>query len=152
MDSDDSEPVGKNKHKIPPRRKGKSKREKLLNSNSGKEEKKTKRAEEQTKQEQTLSFIGRLSAPRLRRWLMAPQHVFAHTALSDVDAEFEKFAMDARCTPTRILLAHHADQVSDFVGDEGSSGLPAPHLPSPEPSKAGTMPGQDRFWLDDGQG
>jgi hypothetical protein len=41
-----------------PRRKGKSKREKLLNSNSGKEEKKTKRAEEQTKQEQTLSSLA----------------------------------------------------------------------------------------------
>jgi hypothetical protein len=39
MDSDDSEPVGKNKHKIPREEKGESKREKLLNSNSGKEEK-----------------------------------------------------------------------------------------------------------------
>src|SRR5215831_16588058 len=107
---------------------------------------------EEINRDQLLGMILQEGAPRLRRWLMAAQHVFADTALSDVDAEFEKFAMDARCTPTRILLAHHADQVSDFVGDEGSSGLPAPHLPSPEPSKAGTMPGQDRFWLDDGQG
>src|SRR5215470_8667889 len=29
--------------------------------------------------------------------------------------------------------------------------LAAPHLPSPERSKAGPMPGQDRFWFDDGQ-
>jgi hypothetical protein len=39
MDSDDSEPVGKNKHKSPGR-KEKSKREKLLNSNSEKKKRK----------------------------------------------------------------------------------------------------------------
>jgi hypothetical protein len=97
MDSDDSEPVGKNKHKIHPKKR-KSKREKLLNSNSGKEEKKTKRAEEQTKQEQTLSFIGRLSAPGLRRWLTAAHHVLRDTALADVDAAFQQLAVNARCT------------------------------------------------------
>jgi len=106
---------------------------------------------EEINRDQLLGMSLQEGAPRLRRWLMAAQHVFADTAFSDVDAEFEKFPMDARCTPTRILLAHLADQVSDFVGDEGSSGLPAPHLPSPEQSKAGPMPGQDRFWLDDGQ-
>jgi len=30
----------------------------------------------------------------------------ADTALPDVDAQFEKFAVDARCTPTGILPAH----------------------------------------------
>ena len=59
--------------------------------------------------------------------------------------------MDAGCAPSGILSAHLADQVSDFVGDEGSSGPAAPHLPSPEQSKAGPMPGQDRFWFDYGQ-
>jgi len=29
--------------------------------------------------------------------------------------------------------------------------LAVPHLPGPEQTKAGTMPGYDRFWLDDGQ-
>jgi hypothetical protein len=57
-----------------------------LNSNSGKEEKKTKRAEEQTKQEQTkqeqtLSFIGRLSAPRLRGWFPMTHHVLGDRSL-----------------------------------------------------------------------
>jgi hypothetical protein len=52
-----------------------------LNSNSGKEEKKTKRAEEQTKQEQTLSFIGRLSAPGLRGWFAMTHHVLGNRGL-----------------------------------------------------------------------
>jgi hypothetical protein len=43
MDADDSEPVGGKQTQDPPGRKKKSKREKLLNSNSGEEDKKTKR-------------------------------------------------------------------------------------------------------------
>src|SRR5947207_9066805 len=42
-------------------------------------------------------------APSLRRRFAAAQHIFADTALSDVDAQFEQFAVDARCTPTGIL-------------------------------------------------
>jgi hypothetical protein len=43
----------------------------------------------------------------------AAHHIFADTALPDVDAQFEQFA--ARCTPTRILAAHIANQISDFA-------------------------------------
>src|SRR5215469_4034434 len=149
MDSDDSEPVGKNKHKIPPRRKGKSKREKLLNSNSGKEEKKTKRAEEQTKQEQTLSFIGRLSAPGLRRWLAAAHHVLRDTALADVDAEFQQLAVNAGCTASRILPRHSADQVASLAGNRGASRLSPSNLPSPKQAKAHAMPSHNGLRLDD---
>src|ERR1700674_1663433 len=60
--------------------------------------------------------------------------------------------VDARSTPTGILPAHLADQISDLERNDGSSGLAVPHLPGPEQTKAGTMPGYDRFWLDDGQG
>ena len=52
---------------------------------------------------------------------------------------------------SRILPAHLADEISDLARNDRSSRLAAPHLPSPEQSKAGTMPGQDRFWFDDGQ-
>jgi hypothetical protein len=73
------------------------------------------------------------------------------SAFPDVDAEFEQFAVDARCTPTGILPTHLADQLSDLARNERSSGLAAPHLPGPEQTKAGTMPGYDRFRLNDGQ-
>jgi len=89
--------------------------------------------------------------PALRGRFVTSQHVFADTALSDVDAEFEEFAMDAGCTPSGVLPAHRADEISDLARNDRPSRLAAPHLPSPEQSKAGTMPSQDRFWFDDGQ-
>jgi len=101
--------------------------------------------------DQLLSVILEKCAPGLRRRLAAAHHVFADAALTDVDAEFEQFAVDAGCTPSGILLTHLADQISDLARNERSSGLAVPHLPGPEQTKAGTMPGYDRFWLDDGQ-
>src|SRR5882762_11905658 len=101
--------------------------------------------------DQLLGAILQECAPGLRRRFAAAHHVFAHAALTDVDAEFEQFAVDARSTPTGILPAHPADQISDFARNGGSSGLASPHLPGPEQAKAGTMPGYDCFWLDDGQ-
>ena len=101
--------------------------------------------------DQLLGVILQKCAPGLRRRFAAPHHVFAHAALTDVDAEFEQFAVDAGCTPTKILPAHLADQILELARNDGSSELPAPHLPGPEQSKACTMPGYDRFGLDDGQ-
>jgi hypothetical protein len=91
-------------------------------------------------------------APGLRRRIAAAHHVFPDAALSDVDAEFEQFAVDAGCTPTGILPAHLADYISDFEGNDGSTGLATPHpLPGPKQTKAGAMPGYDRFRLNNGQ-
>ena len=56
-----------------------------------------------------------------------------------------------RGTPRGILPAHLADQRSDLGRNDGSFGLAAAHLPGPEQAKPGTMPGSDRFWLDDGE-
>jgi hypothetical protein len=100
---------------------------------------------------QLLGVILQKCAPSLRRRLTAAHHVFADTALTDVDTELEQFTVDAWCAPTGILPAHLADQISDLARNEWSSGLSAPHIPGPEQSKSGTMPGKDRFWLDDGQ-
>src|SRR5215472_10820427 len=89
--------------------------------------------------------------PGLRRRPAAAQHVLAHAALPDVEAEFEQLTVDAGCTPTGILAAHLADQISDLAGNERSSGLAPSHLPGPEPAKASAMPGNDGFGFDDGQ-
>ena len=72
-------------------------------------------------------------------------------ALSDVEAKFEQFAMDAGCTPKGILPAHLADQVSDFAQNNWSSALAVAHLPSPEQAKVSAMPSYDGFRLNDGQ-
>ena len=85
-------------------------------------------------------------------WFVSADHVFADAALSDVEAKFEQFAVDAGCTPTPkgILPAHLADEISDLARNDGSSRLAVAHLPDPEEAKAGSMPSHDRFWLDDG--
>jgi hypothetical protein len=59
--------------------------------------------------------------------------------------------LDAERTPRGILPAHLADQRSDLGRNDASSGLAAAHLPGPEQAKPGTMPGNDRFRLDDGE-
>ncbi len=63
-------------------------------------------------------------------------HVFADAAFNDVDGEFAQFAVDAGCTPTGVLPAHLADQISDLAGNNRSSELAAADLPGPEPAKA----------------
>src|SRR6267143_542006 len=54
---------------------------------------------------QLLGMILQECAPGLRRRFAAAHHVFADAALTDVDAEFEQFAVDARSTPAGILSA-----------------------------------------------
>src|SRR5215469_3067346 len=87
--------------------------------------------------------------PALRGRFVSADHIFADAAFSDVDAEFEQFSMDPRCTPKGILSAHLVDENSDFTRNDRSSGLASPHLPGPEETKAGAMPSHDRLWLDD---
>ena|SRR5215469_9091872 len=106
---------------------------------------------EEIKRHELLDMIFEECAPLLRRRFVAAQHVFADAALSDVDAEFEQFSMDPRCTPKGILPAHPVDENSDFTRNDRSSGSAAPHLPGPEQTKAGSMPSHDRLWLDNSQ-
>jgi hypothetical protein len=67
-------------------------------------------------------------APSLRRRFAAAHHVFADAALTDVDAELEQLTVDPWCTPTGILSAHLADQISDLTGNDRSSRMAVPYL------------------------
>src|SRR5215469_3750425 len=91
------------------------------------------------------------SAPGLRGWVAAAHLVLGDAGLADVDAEFEQFAVNARCTPSGGLAAPPADQISTLTSDAGASGLSLSNLPSPKPAKPPTMPGHNRFPLDDDQ-
>jgi hypothetical protein len=86
--------------------------------------------------DQLLGRILQKCTPGLRRRFAAAQHIFADAALTDVDAEFEQFAVDARCTPSGILPAHLPDQISDLDRNDRSSGLAVPHLPGPETAES----------------
>jgi hypothetical protein len=48
-----------------------------------------------------------------------------HCSEGAVAADIEQLNVDAGCTPTRILPAHLADQISDLAGNERSSALAA---------------------------
>ena len=67
------------------------------------------RYSEEVDRDQLLGVILQEGAPGLRRRLAAAHHIFADTALPDVDAEFEQLPVNPGCTPTRILPTHPAD-------------------------------------------
>src|SRR4051794_34781804 len=68
-------------------------------------------------------------------WLPIPDQVLANARLADVDAELEQLAVDAWRSPTRILSAHVADEVTDLAWDSRSPGFAVSNLPRPEQPK-----------------
>ena len=49
----------------------------------------------------------------------APRQISSNGGLTDLDAELEQFAVDARCAPERVVEAHLTDQVAYFVARLG---------------------------------
>jgi len=66
-------------------------------------------------------------------------HVLRHAGLSDLEAELEQLAMDARRTPQRIFGAHPPDQRAQICGDLWPASKRA-GFPTPIPTEAGPMP------------
>jgi len=85
-----------------------------------------RRHREEINGDQLLRMILKECPPVLRGHFVSANYVFADAALSDVEAKFEQFAMDAGCTPQGILPAHLADQVSDLAQNNWSSALAVP--------------------------
>src|ERR1700758_2145203 len=96
---------------------------------------------------------GLVEGERFSQLLSRPLRggVGGHIAVPDVDAQLEQLPVNAGCTPTGILPAHPADQISNLARNDGSSRLAMPDLPGPEKAEASTMPGKDRLGLNDGQ-
>jgi hypothetical protein len=53
--------------------------------------------------------IPKEGAPGLRRRLAPANQVFRNTGLTDVDSEFQQFAMNPRRAPARICVRHFAN-------------------------------------------
>ena len=79
---------------------------------------------------------------------MADQ-VLADAGLTDVDAKFEQFAVNAWRAPEWILAAYLADQIPKVLGNRRPSGLAVTDLPGPEQTEALPMPGNHSLRLDD---
>src|SRR5260370_1165272 len=80
-----------------------------------------------------------------------PVHPIRDAGLSDLEAELEQLAMDARRTPQQIFCAHPPDQRAQICGDLRSASKGA-GFPMPAPAEAGTMPTHEGLRSDDRDG
>ena len=80
-----------------------------------------------------------------------PVHPIRDAGLSDLKAELEQLAMDARRTPQRIFRAHLPDQCAQICGDLWPASKGA-GFPPPVPTEAGPMPTHESLGPDDRDG
>src|SRR5712692_8708211 len=78
-------------------------------------------------------------------------HVFGDGWLGNLDTQFQQLAVNAWCTPARVVTAHHPDQIADLLRHAGPTWLAAADSPRPEEAEAFTMPGDNCFGRDDHQ-
>src|SRR5438105_10788616 len=90
-------------------------------------------------------------APALGRRSTSLDHVLRDAGLSDLEAELEQLAMDARRSPQRIFRAHPPDQRAQICVDLRSTSKGA-GSPTPVPAKAGPMPTYENLGPDDRDG
>ena len=72
---------------------------------------------------EVLAVVAKELAPLLPRFGIggAPWHHSGDRALGNVEAEHEKFTVDARRTPRRVLRRHTPDQATEFGFRRGAS-------------------------------
>ena len=76
-------------------------------------------------------------------------HVFGNGSLRDFNAEFLKFAADARRAPKSIVTAQLADEIASVLRNLRTAGSPMTSLPGPIPTESLTVPGDDSLRLND---
>ena len=65
--------------------------------------------------------IAEEGLPALRWRATSPNHVLGHSRLGDLDAELEQLAVEARCTPQRVLSTDTPNKTSDVGRHRGSA-------------------------------
>src|SRR5207247_11289056 len=90
-------------------------------------------------------------APVLGRRSTSLDHVLRDARLSDLKAELEQLAMDARRSSQRIFRAHPPDQRAQIRVDLRSTSKGA-GFPTPVPTEAGAMPADEGLRSDDRDG
>src|SRR5260370_13258735 len=83
--------------------------------------------------------VSQEGAPSLGRRSTSLDHVLRHARLSDLEAELEQLAMNARRTPQRIFHAHPPDQCAQ-IGIDLRSASERTGFPTPVPARPGLMP------------
>jgi len=80
-----------------------------------------------------------------------PVHPIRDAGLSDLQAELEQLAMDARGAPERIVNAHPPDQRTQVRFDLRAASK-GPGLPTPVPAEAGSVPSHECLGADNRDG
>ncbi len=87
----------------------------------------------------TVRVIGQEGLPALRRRPSSSRHILGHAGLANVDAEFDQFAVYARCAPQRVGNAHLSDQLPN-LGRHSGTAPTSPRLPAPITAETFAMP------------
>src|SRR6266487_1095489 len=90
-------------------------------------------------------------APALGRRSTSLDHILRDAGLSDLEAELEQLAMNARRSPQRIFRAHPPDQRAQIRVDLRSTSKGA-GFPTPVQTEAGAMPADEGLRSDDRDG
>ena len=83
---------------------------------------------------------------RFARRSSAFDQVFGDRRLRNLEAKLEQFAVDTRCAPERVVLAHLPDQVPQLAVDFRPA-RPTARSPAPIGPKPCSMPSQDGVGL-----
>src|SRR5258707_9286346 len=87
-------------------------------------------------------MVTQEGAPSLGRRSASLDHILRDTGLSDLKAELEQLAMDARRSPQRIVDAHPTDQHPQVCVDLWPASQGA-GFPTPVPAEAGSVPSHE---------
>jgi len=109
------------------------------------------RHREEVHRDHGLDVIVEEGSPGLR-WRLAMAHeILADAGLANIDAEFEQFTVNARCSPKRILATHLPNQLADFFRHRRPPRLAATDFPDPEHTEAPAAPSNHSVRFDDDQ-
>jgi hypothetical protein len=70
-----------------------------------------------------LHVILKEGPPSLGRRFSLSNHVFGYRCFGNLNAQLVQLAVNAWCTPARVVAAHHADQIPNLLRHAGPTGL-----------------------------
>src|SRR5262249_32703389 len=94
-----------------------------------------------------LCVVAEECLPGLRR-RPTPHHVFRDRRLGDLKAEHQQLAVDPRCSPPRVFLAHPSDEIAQLSIDLWPP-CPLPRFPTPERRESRRTPAKNGLRLTD---
>ena len=111
--------------------------------------KRERRDHEEVDRDELADVIRQKRTPGLGRRGPTTHHVVPDRGFGDRDTEFQQLAVDARGAPSRVGVAHLADEHLNGARDAWPTGSARPTLPAPIAPKPSSMPPENGVGLDD---